>query len=106
MENIEIQPLWWKKSFILLLTILCLLIAQWRITHPPIKHRINELYRQAETYTRECQFMDAYNAYRFAAALDGTDQKAIKGMLETGPLVTVAKNGTKKATEAAALKCL
>lgn len=60
--------------------ILALGVAAWRLVNPPINVRMKEELSDGAGYIRSCQFEDAFEAYRRAAALDGTDPIPQRGM--------------------------
>jgi len=55
-------------------------IALWRLYNPPIEYRMQRALAEAEAYIRACEFQNAYDAFRRAAALDGTDPRPRIGM--------------------------
>lgn len=57
-------------------------IALWRLLHPPILTLMEERLGNGGAYMTSCQFRKAYDAYRRAAALDGADARALRGMRE------------------------
>lgn len=62
-------------------------IGVWRFANPPIDERLAEQLARAQAYERQCDFYQAFYAYRQALTLDGSNVRAMRGVKRNRSIV-------------------
>lgn len=82
-----------SRLAVILVVLTALAVAAWRLSNPPIEYRMAVQLGDARRHMIGCEFEDAFQAYLEARALDGTEERALRGMQEVREIMRAIEEG-------------